>query len=109
MSETHAHAGAADHGNLKSLVTGFLLSVVLTVFPFALVMSGAASRAIVLPIIVAAAVIQILVHLHYFLHLDFSRRESRNVAALVFTVLIVAILVGGSMWIMINIHHMMIP
>lgn len=109
MSETHAHDGVADHGTLKSLATGFLLSVVLTVLPFALVMSGTASRALVIPIIVAAALVQILVHLHYFLHLDFSRRESRNVAALVFTVLIVAILVGGSVWIMMNIHHMMIP
>jgi len=109
MSDTHAHRDAPEHGNLRSLTTGFLLSVALTVLPFALVMSGAASRAIVLPIIVVVAVIQILVHLHYFLHLDFSRRESRNVAALVFTVLIVAILVGGSVWIMINIHHMMIP
>lgn len=99
---------APSHGSRSSYLTGFALSVVLTAIPFALVMGGSVPRATAVPVIVALAVAQILVHLYYFLHLDASRRQSANVTAFIFTVLIVAILVGGSIWIMINIHHFMI-
>jgi cytochrome o ubiquinol oxidase subunit IV len=104
MHDTHA-----AHGTLRSYLTGFVLSVVLTVIPFALVMAGGLPRSTVIPAIVGLAIAQILVHLRYFLHLDSSREQSWNVTSFVFTVLVVAILVGGSLWIMINIHHMMVP
>lgn len=103
MHEAHA----PSHGSRSTYLTGFVLSVILTAIPFALVMGGNLSRATVVPVIVALAVAQILVHLYYFLHLDASRQQSANVTAFIFTVLIVAILVGGSIWIMINIHHFM--
>jgi heme/copper-type cytochrome/quinol oxidase subunit 1 len=54
--------------------------------------------------IFGAAVVQMLVHLHYFLHLDSS---SGNVAALIFTVLIMVLFAGGSIWIMYSLYYPM--
>lgn len=93
--------GGASTGSLKSYTIGFVLSVILTIFAFALVMKGAALQhwAVVTGIF-AAAVVQILVHLHYFLHLDRSSEMRWNVLALIFTVFIMVLFVGGTLWIM---------
>ena len=57
--------------------------------------------------IFGAAALQILVHLHYFLHLDTSSTMRWNVLALVFTVLILVLFVGGTLWIMANLNYRM--
>ncbi len=57
--------------------------------------------------IFAAAIAQILVHLHYFLHLDFSSEARWNLLALIFAVLIMVLFVVGSLWIMHNLNYRM--
>jgi cytochrome o ubiquinol oxidase subunit IV len=96
-----------SEGNIKSYLTGFMLSVVLTAIPFALVMNGALSRSAILLGIFGAAIVQILVHLHYFLHLDTKSSARWNILALLFTLLIMALFVGGSIWIMHNLNYRM--
>lgn len=41
-------SGGASHGSVKTYMTGFILSVILTVIPFWMVMTGAASPAVIL-------------------------------------------------------------
>lgn len=107
MSQAQIHSGGAGKGSLRSYAAGFVLSVVLTAVAFALVMSGALPRSAILFGIFAAAIVQILVHLHYFLHLDSSSAARWNVLALLFAVLIMAIFVAGTIWIMFNLHSRM--
>ena len=57
--------------------------------------------------LLGAAVVQMLVHLHYFLHLDRSSSARWNVLALLFTLLIMFIFVGGSIWIMFDLNYRM--
>ena len=83
----------ASHGSVKSYMTGFVLSLILTAIPFWMVMDGSASHAMVLGTVVGMAVVQIFVHLIYFLHMNTSSEERWNLVALVFTVLIIAIVV----------------
>ncbi|MEX5624488.1 cytochrome o ubiquinol oxidase subunit IV, partial [Pseudomonas syringae] len=45
-----------------------------------------------------------VVHLVYFLHMDRSKEQRNNVSTFLFTVLVIALLVGLSLWIMFNIH-----
>ena len=87
-------------GSLKSYLTGFVLSLILTAIPFALVMRGTLSAAATLAGIFGAGLVQILVHLHYFLHLDTSSAARWNVLAMIFTILIMILFVGGTLWIM---------
>jgi cytochrome o ubiquinol oxidase operon protein cyoD len=58
-------------------------------------------------VIAAAAVLQILVHLRFFLHLSFTTTPKENLLALAFTAVLLCIMVGGSLWIMIDLHTRM--
>ncbi len=58
--------GGASHGSVKSYLIGFILSIILTVIPFAMVMNGTASHSTILAVVVGMAVIQVIVHLVYF-------------------------------------------
>lgn len=93
--------------SLRSYISGFILAIILTGISFALVMSGAVSRSATLVGIFAAAVVQILVHLHYFLHLDMSSAARWNLMALLFALLIMIIFIGGSIWIILDLNFRM--
>ncbi len=56
MSHSTDHSGAS-HGSVKTYMTGFILSIILTVIPFWMVMTGAASPAVILGTILAMAVV----------------------------------------------------
>ncbi|MGB7757008.1 MAG: cytochrome o ubiquinol oxidase subunit IV [Salinisphaera sp.] len=86
--------------NLKTYLTGFVLALILTAIPFAAVAFGWLSVGGTLILIAAAAVVQILVHLYFFLHLDFSKEHAWNAGSGAFCVVILAILVGGTLWLM---------
>ncbi|SQF96324.1 cytochrome C oxidase subunit IV [Paucimonas lemoignei] len=109
MANAHAHISAEDHGHgsVKSYVIGFVLSVILTAIPFGLVMYPVMSKFATLVTILVLAVVQVLVHLHYFLHLDRSNAQRNNVFAFAFTALVIVLLVGLSLWIMFSIHTVM--
>ena len=107
MSQSQIDNCGAGRGSQKSYAAGFFLSVLLTVIPFALVMNGALSRVLVLFGICGSAIVQILVHLHYFLHLDTTSAKRWNLLALVFAVLIMTLFVGGTLWIMYHLRHRM--
>jgi cytochrome o ubiquinol oxidase subunit IV len=96
-----------SEGNIKSYLAGFMLSVILTAIPFVLVMNGGLSRSAILLGIFGAAIVQILVHLHYFLHLNTKSSARWNILALLFTLLILVLFVGGSIWIMHNLNYRM--
>jgi cytochrome o ubiquinol oxidase operon protein cyoD len=97
---------AAGHG-LKSYLTGLALALVLTAIPFALVAANPLPRSLTLVTIAIAAVIQILVHLRYFLHLDLTTTPRENLAAIVFAAILILIMIGGSLWIMLDLQHRM--
>ncbi|WP_024870957.1 cytochrome o ubiquinol oxidase subunit IV [Tolumonas lignilytica] len=103
MSHPVNHSGAS-HGTTKSYITGFILSVILTVIPFWLVMSPSLPKPTILMIIVGFALVQILVQLGYFLHMNTKSDEGWNMISFVFTVLIIAIVVVGSLWIMFHLN-----
>ena len=55
------------------------------------------------------AIGQMGVHLVFFLHLTSGPDNSNNVLALAFGVLIVGLVIIGSLWIMSNLNHNMMP
>ena len=94
------------HGLLSYLV-GFVLAVVLTAIPFYLVATHALPPSRIMYVIAAAAVLQILVHLRFFLHLNFTTTPNENLLAIAFTAVLLFLMVGGSLWIMIDLHSRM--
>jgi cytochrome o ubiquinol oxidase operon protein cyoD len=107
---SHGEVHKASHGSLKSYIVGFVLSVVITLLAFWLVMSGAVPHGLILPGIVVLAVVQLLVQLVFFLHMGTAADQRDNTAIFAFTVLIIAIVVGGALWVMHNANvNMMHP
>lgn len=108
----HAHHDehGAGHGTLRDYLIGFGLSVVLTAIPFWLVMSGViASKQATALTIMAFAVVQIVVHMIYFLHLNARSDGGWRMVALVFTLIIVVITLAGSLWVMYHLNSNMMP
>jgi cytochrome o ubiquinol oxidase operon protein cyoD len=91
----------------RSYLTGFALALVLTAIPFALVAAGTLPGVPALTVIAVAAVIQILVHLRYFLHLDLTSTPRENLLAIAFAAILIFMMIGGSLWIMFDLHHRM--
>lgn len=100
-------AGMENAPTAGRYLIGLALALMLTAIPFALVYFKLLAGREMLLVIAAAAIIQILVHLKYFLHLDLSASPRENLLTLVFTALIILIMVGGSLWIMFDLHHRM--
>jgi cytochrome o ubiquinol oxidase operon protein cyoD len=104
------HDDGVPHATLKGYLTGFILSVILTVIPFWMVMTKAlASNDATTYIILALAVVQIFVHVIYFLHMNSSSEHGWNMLALIFTMVIVVIALAGSLWVMYHMHVNMVP
>ncbi len=101
---THSEAG---HGTVKSYLLGFVLSLVLTLLPFWMVLHGDFSRGLTLVAIYVAAVVQILVQLYFFLHLNRSSSARWNRQALIFTALIILLFLGGTLWVMFDLNMRM--
>lgn len=112
MSGTHSSQEAshgASHANLTSYTVGFILSLILTAFSFGAVMSGLVPKDLVLPAITALAVVQLLVQLVFFLHLGTASEQINNTVIFIMSVLLIAIIVAGSLWVIHNANVNMMP
>ncbi|WP_455269658.1 cytochrome o ubiquinol oxidase subunit IV [Rhizobium herbae] len=106
----HSHGHEAGHGSLKGYMIGFGLSVVLTAIPFVLVMGGVFdSKLLTAFLVMAFAVVQIVVHMVYFLHMNPRSEGGWTMMALIFTLVLVAITLAGSLWVMHHLNTNMMP
>jgi cytochrome o ubiquinol oxidase operon protein cyoD len=106
----HGHDDGRDHGSMKSYMTGFILSVILTAIPFYLVMTGAIeNKNWTIAIVVAMAMVQIVVHMIYFLHMNTTSDAGWTMMALIFTIIVVVIALSGSLWVMYHLNVNMMP
>jgi cytochrome o ubiquinol oxidase operon protein cyoD len=85
-------------------VKGFVLALVLTGVPFGLVVAGLLQPFTTLVVIAVLAVLQVVVHLRYFLHIDIKSTPRENLLALAFAAVLIFIMVGGSLWIMLDLR-----
>lgn len=106
--DDHEEHGA--HGSMKDYVIGFVLSVILTAIPFWLVMGNVFENSDTTGyVIMAFAAVQVVVHMVYFLHMNFRSEGGWSMMALLFTALILVIVLAGSLWVMHHMNHNMMP
>lgn len=105
----HHVEGAGVVRGLWSYVIGLALAAILTAASFGF----GGSRVIwgpALPVaLIVLAIAQMGVHLVFFLHITTGPESTNNVLALAFGVLIVFLVFAGSLWIMANLNHNMVP
>ena len=97
------------HGSRRTYLIGLAYAVILTLASF-----WAASTDMVyapgVPILLGVlAIAQMGVHLVFFLHISSAPDQTNNVLALAFGVFVVALIVFGSLIIMGNLNHAMMP
>ena len=100
--DNHAQgAGGESHGSVKSYLIGFVLAAILTIIPFWVVMAGGLSSGLATGVVIlVCGVLQLLVHLVFFLHLNTSREQSWNLMCFIFAAASVVIIIGGTLFIM---------
>jgi cytochrome o ubiquinol oxidase subunit IV len=104
------HDSGEDHGSFKSYMIGFILSVILTAIPFWLVMGDVLeNRTTTVIVIMIFGVIQVFVHMIYFLHMNTKSQGGWTFMSLLFTLVVVMITLVGSLWVMYNMNKNMMP
>ena len=117
---------------IATYLTGFVLALLLTllafglvivergcslgsidklrgIFPSGEVIVGEMPPWLIIGGVIVLAILQISVHLRYFLHLSFGSPQNWNLQAILFALFIIIIMVGGTLWIMNDLKgHMML-
>lgn len=90
-------------------LVGLLLAIALTATSFFIAGTDLVWAPSIPVALVVLAIAQMGVHLVFFLHITTGPDNTNNVMALAFGVLIVILVIGGSLWIMANLNHNMMP
>jgi cytochrome o ubiquinol oxidase operon protein cyoD len=120
MSEVELHHHQADLApgdeegvSVKARVVGYLiglaLAIVLTATSFFIAGTDLVWQPSIPVAIIVLAIAQMGVHLVFFLHITTGPDNTNNVMALAFGLLIIFLVIGGSLWIMANLNHNMLP
>lgn len=94
---------------LLGYLTGLGLAILLTATSFFVAGTDLVWQPSIPVALVVLAIAQMGVHLVFFLHITTGADNTNNVLALAFGVLIVILVIGGSLWIMANLNHNMMP
>ncbi len=98
-------------GSTTGYVAGFMLSLLLTLTSYFLVSAHRhssnplLSHKFSITAIVVLAIVQLIVQLIFFLHLDRENKPRWNLMIAVFAAIVVLIIVLGSLWIMKNLNY----
>ncbi|HSX07069.1 MAG TPA: cytochrome o ubiquinol oxidase subunit IV [Candidatus Saccharimonadia bacterium] len=102
ISEHNAHPLS-----LAKYIVGFLGSITLTLAAYVLVTRGGTGKGLLVGILATLAVVQFMVQMVFFLHVGDERRPRWKLLVMWMMLGVIAILVGGSIWIMNNLNSRM--
>jgi cytochrome o ubiquinol oxidase operon protein cyoD len=68
-----------------------------------------ADRTVTTLLIMAFGVVQIFVHMVYFLHMNTKSEGGWTMMAAIFTIIIIVIALAGSLWVMFHLNTNMMP
>jgi cytochrome o ubiquinol oxidase operon protein cyoD len=120
MSDSHGLPHLADLApgdeevvSVKLRLLGYLvglgLAVLLTATSFFIAGTDLVWQPSIPVALIVLAIAQMGVHLVFFLHITTGPDNANNVLALAFGLLIVFLVIAGSLWIMANLNHNMMP
>jgi cytochrome o ubiquinol oxidase operon protein cyoD len=120
MSDSHGLPQQADLApgdeevvSVKLRLLGYLvglgLAVLLTATSFFIAGTDLVWQPSIPVALIVLAIAQMGVHLVFFLHITTGPDNANNVLALAFGLLIVFLVIAGSLWIMANLNHNMMP
>jgi cytochrome o ubiquinol oxidase operon protein cyoD len=111
ITETDRAPGShqSSRDRLRSYTLGLGLAALLTAASFAADSSNLVWAPSVPVLLAVLAIAQMGVHLVFFLHISSAPDSTNNILALAFGIFVVALVIFGSMIIMSNLNHNMMP
>lgn len=115
MKQKITYLPERNHNVMMRYLSGFILSVALTIGAFLLVYAYRSSdgelfaRGVLFGVVGIFAVMQVAVQAVYFLHLSSDERTKWTRYAVIFAVAVALIIIVGSLWIMQNLNYNMMP
>jgi cytochrome o ubiquinol oxidase operon protein cyoD len=82
----------------RHYVIGFVLATILTIIPFTLV--ATVGGKISFFALILCAILQLIVHLRFFLHLSFKGQQKEDLQLVLFTGFILFLMIGGTIWVL---------
>jgi cytochrome o ubiquinol oxidase operon protein cyoD len=101
--------GGGTAKDILGYVLGLLLAAALTTAAFWVVGTHLIYGPGIPIALITLAIAQMGIHLVFFLHITTDPDNTNNVLALAFGILIVCLVIFGSLWIMHNLNHNMMP
>lgn len=101
-----------QHGwnvSYKPQFIGFILSIMLIIAAYRIVTHHHLSEGLLTLTLVGLALGQAVVQLVFFLHLGLETKPRWNMLMFLFTVMVILIVLGGSLWIMDNLDYNLMP
>lgn len=94
-------------GELVTYSIGYAAALALTAVAFGLVYWRAFSTGWILGVVFALALIQMVVHFRFFLHLSLRRSAREDLQLVLFSTLIILLMVGGTLVVLFNLRTRM--
>lgn len=94
----------ALRGDFITYAVGYMLALALTAAAFAVVHYHPAAPATGFAIIMGLGLVQIIVHMRCFLHMSLQRSARSDLTLVLFSTLIIALMVGGTLVILFNLR-----
>jgi cytochrome o ubiquinol oxidase operon protein cyoD len=101
--------GGQSEPGILGYVIGLILASGLTAISFYITRGTLFWPPSIPTALIVLAIAQMGVHLVFFLHITSGSDSTNNVLALAFGILIVFLIIAGSLWIMANLNHNMLP
>jgi cytochrome o ubiquinol oxidase operon protein cyoD len=92
------------NASLKPQIIGFVASFLLLISAYRIVTHHHLTDGLLTLTIVSAAIAQALIQLVFFLHLGLESKPHWNIITFLFTMLVIVLIIGGSLWIMNNMN-----
>jgi cytochrome o ubiquinol oxidase operon protein cyoD len=90
-----------------SYVIGYALALILTAGAFAVVRARTFTAAMTFGVILALALVQMVVHFRFFLHISLKKSSRHDLQLILFSALIMALMVSGTLVILFNLRERM--
>ncbi len=91
----------------RNYIIGFILAFLLTCVSFIFATTDIVTKQVAIAGIIISAIAQMMIHLHFFLHLDTSSGLRWNLYTLLFALLLVSFFIGGTIWVMFTLNQRM--
>lgn len=106
-TSSNSNVPAESRTEYRSYCIGLILALVLTLIAFGLVWLKVVTGTQALAVLGFLALVQVVVHLRFFLHIDLGKSHRDDLMLILFTSLILLLIVAGTLWILWDLHARM--